>query len=446
MNFGCPIGLSVTWQIGLLGRAEETAAATGCPIDFQQAAPGQFLPQGRTHQGKEPGETVAPLAEAGPEAQQQIDEQGRPHLPAHGVGVVAEEVGQLQGLFEFLEEHLDTPAAAVEIGDGLRAPRHVVGQENHFPEFAVDLDQGGNAAQLDGIKLFGRAGQGDQVVAQNVSVWAGLKFLRHPALQIILGARDPEHLPHRQVGEMGKIQIRLVKDDNLPGLHARAHFPRPPVVMFPGGVHQRELGQERLQIQPHVTFGGRLAPAMFGPVQTPSDQLDRGRVHDMNHPLEPKGEARTVPCAKVRGQRLQVRQHFPEQLFGQLGIPLPVGMGKPVLARRRGPANRRQRSGAQPQGVANIIEPKAVRHLGINQTDHMTPRTKGSGLGFAPRGARQLRHQMVGNQIAKLPQKRKLTGGWLVSCLFIHALPCGKAQTRKPAFSDPSTLKHMGLQ
>jgi hypothetical protein len=39
---------------------------------------------------------------------------------------------------------------------------------------------------------------------------------------------------------------------------------------------------------------------------------------------------------------------------------------------------------------------------------------------------------MVGNQIAKLPQKRKLTGGWLVSCLIIHALPCGRAQTRRP--------------
>ena len=86
-----------------------------------------------------------------------------------------------------------------------------------------------------------------------------------------------------------------------------------------------------------------------------------------------------------------------------------------------------------------------MRHLSINQTDHMTPWAKSSGLGFAPRGPCQLRHQMIGNQIAKLPQKRKLTGGWLVSCLFIHALPCGKAQTRKPAFSYPSTLKPVGL-
>ena len=244
---------------------------------------------------------------------------------------------------------------------------------------------------------------------------------------------------------MGEVQIRLVKDDNLPGLHARAHFPRPQVVMFPGGVHQGELRQERLQIQPHMTLGRRLAPTMFGPVQTPGDQLDGRRIHEVNHPLEPEGEARPGTGAKVRGQRLQVRQHFPEQLFGQAGIPLPVGMGKPVLARRRGPANGRERPGVQPQGVANVMEAEAVRHLGIKQTDHMTPRTERAGLGFAPRGPRQLWHQMVGNQIAKLPQQRKLTGGWLVSCLIIHALPCGRAQTRKPTLFYPSTRKPVGL-
>ena len=445
MSIGCPIGSSQTRQISLLWRAEEAATTTGCPIAFEQAAPGQFLPQGRTHQGEEPGEAVAPLAEAGPEAQKQVNQQCRPHLPAHGVGVVAEKVGQLEGLFEFFKKDLDAPAAAVEIGNGLRTPRHVVGQENHFPEFAVHLDQGGDAAQCDRIKLFRRAGQGDQVVAQNVPVRAGLKFLHHPALQIVLGARDPEHLPHRQVGEMGEVQIRLVKDDNLPGLYARTQFSRAQVVVFPGGVHQRELGQEGLQIQPHMTFGRGLAPAMFGPVQTPGDQLNGGRVHDVNHPLKSEGEARPVTGAKVRGHRLQMRQHFPEQLFSQSGIPLPVGMGKPVLARWRSAANRRQRPGAQPQGVANVIEAQTVRHLGVKQADHMTPRAEGSRFGFTVRGPRQLRHQMVRNQIAKLPQKRKLTGGWLVSCLFIHALPCGKAQTRKPAFSYPSTIKPVGL-
>ena len=74
-----------------------------------------------------------------------------------------------------------------------------------------------------------------------------------------------------------------------------------------------------------------------------------------------------------------------------------------------------------PKGIANVVETDAVGELGVEQADHMTPRAEGSRFGFTVRGPRQLRHQMVGDQVAKLPQKRKLTGGWLVSCLFIHA-------------------------
>ena len=120
-------------------------------------------------------------------------------------------------------------------------------------------------------------------------------------------------------------------------------------------------------------------------------------------------------------------------------------MRKPVLARWRGTTNRRQRTESQSQDVANVIEAETVRHLGTNQTVQMTSRTNGSGLGFAPRGSRHLLHQMVGNQNAKLPQKRKLTGGWLVPSLIFHALPCGKAQTLNLTFFYPSTLNPMGL-
>jgi hypothetical protein len=66
-------------------------------------------------------------------------------------------------------------------------------------------------------------------------------------------------------------------------------------------------------------------------------------------------------------------------------------------------------------------------------------------LDFAAGGPRQLRNQMVGNEIAKSPQKRKLTGRRLESCLIFHALPCGGAQTAKPNLFYPSTFKPVGL-
>ena len=135
MRTGYPIASTESGQKGLFWRAQEAATAPGCPVDFEQAAEFEFLPQSRTQQGKETGEAVAPLAQPGAEAQQHIGQQGRPHLPAHGVGGVAKEVSQLEGLFDLLEEHLDAPAAAVEVSDGLGAPCQIVGQEDHLPEF-----------------------------------------------------------------------------------------------------------------------------------------------------------------------------------------------------------------------------------------------------------------------------------------------------------------------
>jgi hypothetical protein len=120
------IGSIQAWEIGLLGRSQETPTAAGCPIDFQQASDIERLPQSRVHQGEGRRGTVAPLARESEEAQEQVEQERGPELLPHGVGVVAEEVGQLQGLFEFLEEHLDAPAAPVEIGDGLRAPLQFV--------------------------------------------------------------------------------------------------------------------------------------------------------------------------------------------------------------------------------------------------------------------------------------------------------------------------------
>jgi hypothetical protein len=114
MRTGYPIGSTKSGQKGLLWRAQKPTTATGYPIDFEQAAEFKFLPQGRAQQGKESGEAVAPLAQPSAEAQEHIGQQGRPHLPAHRVGGIAQKIRQLEGLFDLFEEHLDVPTAAVK--------------------------------------------------------------------------------------------------------------------------------------------------------------------------------------------------------------------------------------------------------------------------------------------------------------------------------------------
>ncbi len=152
----------------------------------------------------------------------------------------------------------------------------MVGEEGHRPHLAVHFHLGHHAAQRAGVMLAGRTGQADQVVPQDVPLATRLEFALHPAAEIVLGARHPEHFPHGQLGQMGKIHIGLVEDDDLPGPHPRAEFLRPPAFVFAGGVHDGAAGQESLQVQPQMTFGRGFAAAMFGPVQARCDEFDGG--------------------------------------------------------------------------------------------------------------------------------------------------------------------------
>jgi hypothetical protein len=100
----------------------------------------------------------------------------------------------------------------------------------------------------------------------------------------------------------------------------------------------------------------------------------------------------------------------------------------------------------QAQRVTHVVETETVGELSVEQADDVAPRTEGAGLIFHAGLACQVRHQMRRNEVAKLAQERKLAAGWLVASLFFHALPCGKAQTRKPTFFYTSNLNPVGQQ
>jgi hypothetical protein len=146
-------------------------------------------------------------------------------------------------------------------------------------------------------------------------------------LQVVLGAGDPEDAPHRKVGEVGEVHIRLVEDDDFTRLNTGAKLPCPDRVMLGGGGHDGATGQEGLEIEPDMAFGGGLAAAMFGPVQRACHQLDGGQVHDVDEPLETEGELRTRVAAEGRLQALQMFQHRPEEPLSHVRIAGAVGVG-----------------------------------------------------------------------------------------------------------------------
>ena len=93
---GCPTGSAEAGQPGLLRGSQKSPATTGCPIDFEQAAQFAVLPEGRTDQGEEAGETMRPPTQVSAEAQQDIRQQSDPDLPLDGAFAVPQKVGQLE--------------------------------------------------------------------------------------------------------------------------------------------------------------------------------------------------------------------------------------------------------------------------------------------------------------------------------------------------------------
>lgn len=157
-----------------------------CPIKTQEGRQVEAVPDDATDEGEEPGEAVMPVAEECLEAQQQVEEQGGPDLPGHGVGAVAEEVAELEGLLDLLEEDLDLPAAALEVGDGGRGPDEVVGKKLHFHVLAIEFDQGRDPTQTVGILAPGMRGhEYDLAVPEAAPLRAAQPLLHHAEPHVI---------------------------------------------------------------------------------------------------------------------------------------------------------------------------------------------------------------------------------------------------------------------
>jgi len=80
--------------------------SVGCPIAFQQFGEVTRSPKRGAQQGEEARKTPGPAVHPGNETQQDVKQECGPNLPFDGVFVVAEKVGQLQGLLDLLEEDL----------------------------------------------------------------------------------------------------------------------------------------------------------------------------------------------------------------------------------------------------------------------------------------------------------------------------------------------------
>ena len=170
-----------TGQPRLFGLAQHAKTAAGCPTAFEQGAQIDAPPEDGARHGPEAGKAAGPAAEVREVAQQHVAEEGRPELPAHGVGAVAEKVAELERLLDLAEKNFDLPAAAVELGHAAGRPLEVIGEKDQHAPLAVDLHFGFDPAQPRRVLLpAARSGKDDFVIALNAPRGPALPLFDDP--------------------------------------------------------------------------------------------------------------------------------------------------------------------------------------------------------------------------------------------------------------------------
>ena len=391
-----------------------------------------MLPEREADEREEEGEAPAPRGEERLKAQQEVSEQSAPDLPAHGIGTMAQEVGEFQGLLDLLEEDINGPTGAVEIGDATGTPVHVISQELHLPFRAIDLYEGANPAHPLRVLPLKSSLTGED----HLLIGKDLRVGRGPALHDgeemrAFGARDPEDAPQEELKEVIEIHVGFIKDNDLTGLNTRAEFPCSLGIVVTGCVDENEAWQETLEIQPHMALGCGLASAMLGPVHAEGHQFDGGGIHQMDRLAEAMGDApASASMSKSRGEALKVSQHLPEELLGKDCLAMFARVGKSVATRWRGSSNRGKEP-SMPQGIAHIIETDRMGQLRIEHRHDMTPWQKTTTQSIHSRLLGKLWYQMARNEVAELLQNRELAYRW--EGMFLHTLPCGRLKSPRPS-------------
>lgn len=142
-------------EISLLGSRSHSKSSTGCPIEIEQIAQVKAIPKHASEKCEQADKTMLPAAQPGLESEQHVEQQSAPNLPAHGIGAMAEEIAQVERLFDLTEEGFYGPAAAIQFADRMGRPLQIIGQKNHHSPLAVDFHPGRHPAHRLGIILTG---------------------------------------------------------------------------------------------------------------------------------------------------------------------------------------------------------------------------------------------------------------------------------------------------
>jgi len=129
---------------------------------------------------------------------------------------VAEEVADLEGLLQLLEEDLDAPARLIELADARCRQLGVVGDESHDDFLAVNLDEHFHASEGFGILAAAFCPfEQDEVVAQDFPSGLGQELFPDGVGHVVLSAGDPLDAAPVQGKEVLEVDVGLVEKGDL---------------------------------------------------------------------------------------------------------------------------------------------------------------------------------------------------------------------------------------
>ena len=218
---------------------------------------------------------------------EQINGDGAPDLGAHRVGAGAVKGFDAQMLFDPFEEQFDLPAAAIELGDGQRRDREVVGQENQ--DFAGSGIAISDAAQRGRIIVLGlRSGHHDGLVKTQTGGFVHGTGVTAGATEVLLGTGDEESTALMNPMPPGEVKVAAIHDVE------RAGFPGQLVedvdIMNTARGDNDDGGKVALEGQQGVKFDGGLALPKRGPRKQRETQVNGGGVQRISGGLEFKAK------------------------------------------------------------------------------------------------------------------------------------------------------------
>lgn len=412
-------------KIRLFRCSSDTTEWFGCPIGFKQGGQVPPTPKRGSYDGEQTLKTVIPSVHEFEAAHQQMDEQSGPYLPAHGIGTVAEEVGELERLLYFFKEHLDVPAAAVELGHCPCTPFKVVGQKDHLDVLAVDFDECYDPAQFTRVgrlRLIER--EYDDLVTKDALVVRRFERSYYRVLHVVFCSASPIDAAFRKLEEMLELDVSLIEHNDFTGFQLITQAQGLAAVMVFCGIDNGATRKEALQIQTQVTLGGGLTAAVLCPVHAVGYKLYRGRIKRMNR-LAEAAEVSTAHLAlRKAGHRIhQMRHHAPIKFFGHVRVANLIRMAEVVARWRNRIADGGECRRIHLECIANIVKSERMSKVGIQQRNHMAPRRVRPALGINTMLFRKVRDHVSGNQIAQLLQGCIPMSGWFVFLsLFFHTL------------------------